>query len=248
MIYNYPELSFQILSVGYYKHVDGVFNVAARPYAALSFRVSGRALIEVQNKSFISLPEDVLFLPSGAPYIASYQQSESIVVHFKSSNYEEAESFSVGKEAGLSARFTTLLDEWQRRHCVNAAKRSIYDVLERIESAKQAPSEDAAFLKCITFIDSHSFDPNLRIDEVCRQSFISPSTLQRAFHARLGISPKQYLMQRRLQHALELLGDGKLTVKEISYLSGFSDEKYFSRAFCRHFGYPPSQMKNKMYF
>ena len=35
-------------------------------------------------------------------------------------------------------------------------------------------------------------------------------------------------------------------VKEISFACGFADEKYFSRAFKKRYGYPPSQLKNNM--
>lgn len=41
MIYNFEGLSFQILTVDRFSHKDGCFKVKERPYAALSFRLSG---------------------------------------------------------------------------------------------------------------------------------------------------------------------------------------------------------------
>ena len=41
MIYNFDELAFQVLTVDRFYHHKGTYSVKARPYAALSFRVSG---------------------------------------------------------------------------------------------------------------------------------------------------------------------------------------------------------------
>ncbi|MBQ8040550.1 MAG: helix-turn-helix transcriptional regulator [Lachnospiraceae bacterium] len=60
------------------------------------------------------------------------------------------------------------------------------------------------------------------------------------------MSPKQYLIQLRMNRALELLTKNEISVKEISFACGFTDEKYFSRAFKKRYGYPPSQLKNNM--
>ena len=68
MIYNYDDLTFQILSVGRFTHKDGVFLVKPRPYAALSFRVSGTGSFEIGDKSFTTRQGDVMFLPADTPY------------------------------------------------------------------------------------------------------------------------------------------------------------------------------------
>jgi transcriptional regulator GlxA family with amidase domain len=47
-----------------------------------------------------------------------------------------------------------------------------------------------------------------------------------------------------MNKALQLLVENRLSVKEISFLCGFSDEKYFSRAFREKYGYPPSQLRD----
>lgn len=54
------------------------------------------------------------------------------------------------------------------------------------------------------------------------------------------LSPKQYLLNLRMNHALELLVENELSIKEIAFACGFNDEKYFSKAFKNKYGYPPS--------
>ena len=105
-------------------------------------------------------------------------------------------------------------------------------------------AEDTAFATCLQYIEEHFCEPSLDITAVCEKGFISPSSLQRAFLQRFGISPKQYIIKLRMNKALQLLIENRLCVKEISFACGFSDEKYFSRAFRERYGYPPSQLRN----
>lgn len=71
---------------------------------------------------------------------------------------------------------------------------------------------------------------------------MSVSSLQRAFNKYLRVSPEQYLIRLRMNHALNLLTMNELSVKEIAFACGFTDEKYFSRAFKKKYGYSPSQI------
>ena len=94
-------------------------------------------------------------------------------------------------------------------------------------------------------MEEHYCDPGMDMETLYGMSFISASSLQRPFEARFGISPKQYLNKLRMNRALELLMENKLSVKEIALVCGFSDEKYFSRAFKKKYGYPPSHFCKK---
>ena len=58
------------------------------------------------------------------------------------------------------------------------------------------------------------------------------------FKAHYGCSPGAYLLSKRMDHAVGLLSEGK-SVSEVSLILGYSSPFNFSRAFKRHFGYPP---------
>ena len=247
MIYNFDDLSFQILMVDRIIHRDGFFEVNARPYSALSFRVSGSGAFEIGNKRFATQKGDVLFLPANMPYKVEYSVSEMIVVHFEHCNYFEAENICLENIAAVGMLFNNLLESWNGQHSVNQAKSIIYEILEKIEKDKRISHEDSTFARCVRYIDTHFCEPELDVETVCNVGFISASSLQRAFNAHLGISPKQYLLKLRMNRALELLAENELSVKEIAFACGFNDEKYFSRAFKSKYGYPPSHMQNSMF-
>ena len=246
MIYNFDNLTFQLLTVDHFFHRDGFFDVKARPYAALSFRVCGTGAFEIGTKRIITKQGDVLFLPANTPYKVEYSVSESIVVHFDQCNYSEAENICPGNSSKIDLRFEHLLEVWNKQRSINQAKSIIYDILDKMSNDQKMSISDTAVANCVRYIDAHFCDPKVDIETVCDVAFISVSSLQRAFAKHFGMSPKQYLIQLRMNQALELLTENELSVKEISFACGFTDEKYFSRAFKKRYGCSPSQLKNNM--
>lgn len=64
-------------------------------------------------------------------------------------------------------------------------------------------------------------------------------TFNRRFKLATGLTPLDYLQQRRLQAAASLLRDSNLTVAEIGLQVGYSDASYFSKLFRRQFSMSP---------
>jgi len=246
MIYNFDELSFQVLTVGRFYHKNGFYDVKARPYAALSFRVQGTGDFKIGAKRFVTKPGDVLFLPANTPYKVEYSVSESIVVHFDKCNYSEAENICFKNRPKINLLFERLLEAWNGPTSVNQTKSIIYDILDKMANDQKESINDTVIESCVRYMEEHYCEPKLDIETLCDMFFISVSSLQRGFTKYVAMSPKQYLIRLRMDRALELLTKNEISVKEISFACGFTDEKYFSRAFKRRYGYPPSQLKNNM--
>ena len=56
-----------------------------------------------------------------------------------------------------------------------------------------------------------------------------------------GETPNNLINQARLNTAAKLLSEGKHTVGEICYMTGFSSPSYFSKCFLNQFGVPPHE-------
>ena len=179
-------------------------------------------------------------------YKVEYSAGESIVVHFADCNYGEVENFSLCNPRLIENMFRDLLKKWNDGHSINGAKSAVYAILEHISDDKKMLSPSSAFMSCVQYLEAHAFDAELNIDDVCRAGFMSASGMQRAFNQYYGMSPKAYLTKLRMSRALTLLAQSTLSVKEIAASCGFEDEKYFSRAFKKTYGYPPSSFKGKI--
>lgn len=73
---------------------------------------------------------------------------------------------------------------------------------------------------------------------------ISQSKLKQDFQRAFGISPREYLLERRLLIGRNaILRDG-LSIAEAAYRAGYQHPANFTSAFTKHFGYPPSRLKS----
>ena len=76
---------------------------------------------------------------------------------------------------------------------------------------------------------------------MARRAGVCEVYLRRVFQQELQLTPKQYLMQVRMQQAVSLLQSGYYTVTQVAHFCGFTDEKYFSTAFKKMNGCQPSK-------
>lgn len=239
MIFLFDELCFQILSVGHFKHESGLFQIKKRPFAALSLRICGTARFELDGQKFVSMPGDVLFIPSDTDYTVDYSVSESIVLHLTDCNYTHAENLSFHAEVFLRKRFEQLLEAWRKNQSVFRLKAEVYSLLCDMSTLAK-PRSDAHLNDCLAYLEEHFCSASLRLNDLCHAGSFSESSLRRAFYQSFGLSPKQYILEKRLRFAASLLAEERMSVKEAAFATGFTDEKYFSRCMKKKYGVPPS--------
>ena len=96
--------------------------------------------------------------------------------------------------------------------------------------------------KMLMYIYEHYAD-SITLEDIAGAAHISRSEAGRCFHTYMGCSPFDALIQYRLQIALRLLNEKKLSLQEISFAYGFNSVNYFSRKFKKTYGYSPSQSR-----
>ena len=92
-----------------------------------------------------------------------------------------------------------------------------------------------------TFIDNN-FEKDLKLDFLSHVRFTSKFHLQRLFKRYYGQTPRQYLMDKRIEKAKEYLTEG-LTVTETCFAVGFESLGSFSKLFKTKTGKSPSVYK-----
>jgi len=81
------------------------------------------------------------------------------------------------------------------------------------------------------------------IREVARENGISDSRLYRLFRRHLGHGPGPARARERLRRACQMLRDGRQTITEVAYESGFGSLAAFYRWFRRAAGVAPGQFR-----
>lgn len=85
----------------------------------------------------------------------------------------------------------------------------------------------------------------LSIEKVAQESRLSIAQFRRLFKENLGISPKSYLNNYRLERAASLLRSSSLNIKQIAFQVGYQDEHYFHNVFKKSFSLTPRQYQVK---
>lgn len=82
------------------------------------------------------------------------------------------------------------------------------------------------------------------LESLSTECSTSISTLSRLFRTHLNTSPMNYIIDRRLELAAQLLQIDKMPLKEIAEKCGYNSESFLSRAFKKKFGLPPATFRN----
>lgn len=92
---------------------------------------------------------------------------------------------------------------------------------------------------------SKNYNLDIKIDSIAEMFNYSRNHLYTLFKNEYGVSPKEYLVNLRIEKAKQLLTDVSISfsVKEISYAIGFQDPFYFSKLFNSRAGMSPLQYR-----
>jgi AraC-like DNA-binding protein len=91
-----------------------------------------------------------------------------------------------------------------------------------------------------TFMNSNFHKP-LTIEDYAYLSGRSLSTFRRDFKTLFGISPKQWLIEKRLEKAHELLARNNTTITNVVDETGYENISHFIKAFHKKYGISPKQ-------
>jgi AraC family transcriptional regulator of adaptative response / methylphosphotriester-DNA alkyltransferase methyltransferase len=101
----------------------------------------------------------------------------------------------------------------------------------------------ALFHEALATIRREYTDENLSLGTVAHTIATSRRQLQRVF-AEHGTSFRTELQRVRMTRAAELLRDGQLPVSRVARAVGYRQPAQFSKAFRRHHGHPPSDLRS----
>lgn len=101
--------------------------------------------------------------------------------------------------------------------------------------------KDELFDKFEKLIIQQLNNEELNIAQLSEQLHVSQRQLQRKIKDLTGLTPKQYVVQKRLQTAHKLLKNNAGSVSEVAYAVGYGSLSQFSSAFKKEFGVSPSE-------
>lgn len=247
MIFDSDSLAFEILDVfkASRKKAAKVHN-SERTFDALSYRYDADTIIETSSSSSHIYGSSVSFFPCAMDYIRHSKEEDLIVVHFRLFNYpsHDFEYFYPPNPEKYAALFEELFDCWNKKEPAykQTAASLLYQIFALCYIDHFQPAQDKNILaESIDFIDRHCLECDFSLTEAAKCAFLSDGYFRRLFKKHYGISPKQYVIKKRISHAASLIATGYYSLRTVSSRCGYRDYKYFSIEFKRIMGISPSK-------
>ncbi|MEM9552835.1 MAG: AraC family transcriptional regulator [Acidobacteriota bacterium] len=102
---------------------------------------------------------------------------------------------------------------------------------------------DAMLRRLIDYIEGHLAD-RIVVKELANVSGLSPFYFSRSFRQTVGMSPYQFVIERRLARAQALLSDTRLTLVEVALACGFASQAHMTDTFRARTGVSPGRFRS----
>ncbi len=112
---------------------------------------------------------------------------------------------------------------------------------DRIDLAMTAPK----LIDVINLMENNIEFP-LALPAIAEKCKLSLRQVERLFHKYRGMTPSQYYLSLRLQHAKQLLLNTNRSVIDISIATGFETQSYFTACYRKHFGSSPRAHRSQI--
>lgn len=152
-----------------------------------------------------------------------FQAAKNVITCDEFAVYQKITSSTVVED--MLAPVKEMVDCWQKNQEVGSKSGTI------IQQAKR-------------FIDSHYANEEISLQVVAENIHVSPPYLSNLFKSETGKNYTEYLFERRMEAAYQLLRNTNKTITDISLETGFTNPNYFSSCFKKDSGVSPKQYRN----
>lgn len=138
------------------------------------------------------------------------------------------------------------LEEIIKKGILSVQKQKDTKNLETIWGELTKTPETDSPVDIVKRIITEHIQVELSREEFAKQVYMSPDYLTKLFRKETGMSLSDYIIQKRISIAKQLLATTGLSMVEISRRTGFSYSSYFTRIFKKKTGMTPQQYRESL--
>ena len=246
MFFEKDSLTFEITNVFCFEQKNTRNRNYGRRYDALSFRMDSDVTLETEDKQIELSSGALTFVPAGLDYVRRVEKDVFLVVDFVSNGTlnTEIEYFYPNDRAKYKILFERIYKIWQEkktgyRYMASAVFNEI--LFEAHRDKKAVNNNKSRIYPSVKYIEENYLKSDFNLALAAGKSYVSDVYFRRIFKEEFGISPKKYVINKRMEYATSLIKSGYHSIKEIAYLCGYTDYKYFSVEFKKATGKSPSE-------
>jgi AraC-like DNA-binding protein len=102
---------------------------------------------------------------------------------------------------------------------------------------------DKEYKRLEQFIGAHFQEPELTVEQVGRETGITPTRIPLLLQQKHGLAFKSYLNEVRITEAKRLLKETDRTITEIAFAVGYNSIPHFNRVFRQEAGASPKEYR-----
>lgn len=225
-----------------------------RPYHALIFKIDGESEYAFHSQRLTISAGQVLFIPKGETYtVQRFSENEShyALINFTASlpdaspHLYDCNSFdefkcTIDRLVRVSL-FDSLAGQFE---CISLFYK-IVSTLQQSNRKNYGDSNKRILIRpAIDYAESNIFRCDLKIGSLHTMCGISDTYFRKIFVSMYGVTPKKYVLNKRLIQAKNILDSGEYNhIYEVAASVGFEDALYFSKLFKSRYGYFPSNSR-----
>lgn len=185
-----------------------------------------------------------------AAYISSHlqdvAQSRTAFLHLGNDILRAAEEIApeAGDQQTGSQLYQAILDAASSAEIVELLKQYAGSFCRTVVSQREERSGDIA-QATLDYLEQHFAEPQLDMDAISSQLGFSASYISKMFKSAVGVSVKEYITQRRIALACELLRHTDKKVWEIGAEAGYEQQRSFIEIFKKYKGMTPSEYRRQ---
>ena len=225
-----------------------------RPYHGLVLNDADSVKDYVFDDGYVMRTEgnSLFYLPKNSNYyVKQYQPGGCYAINFDAVLEDAPFSVPFRNTESLLHNFKVACDAWKSKN--DQAKllvmRALYDGIFQMQKEEQKQYTSGRHLSIISpaiqEIDRSFAINDLSISRLAKLCGISDVYFRRLFLNAYGISPKEYIIQKRIEYAKTLLSSGDFSISEVGSLCGYAEPCHFSREFSKRTGMSPRQYLEK---
>ena len=154
------------------------------------------------------------------------------------------------KQMDCRKTFDVILDECARidAHTKQTIYRNVFKyivrLLDQLTCDSLCDAHAPASYKIRDFIDSN-IQSNIGLGDIANKFFFSKSYIIACFKDEFGLTPKQYILQKKIETAKNMLEETDMNIQKIAEMLHFSDSHHFSNTFKKQMGMTPMEYRRK---
>lgn len=136
----------------------------------------------------------------------------------------------------LKAQIASL---FRKRHLLHDAYSKM--PVSQIRSMAQSRRDGEFLDACRKVVVANMSNSGLSVDFLAAEMGLSRTAIFKKLKALTGMTPNDFMKTIRLDEACRMLVEGKYSITEIGFVTGFSSSSYFAKCFVKQFGVLPSE-------